>query len=158
MKICCVTGHRAIPEALTEQVRQALIQEVEKAIQDGFTYFISGFAEGTDLLFAEIVLEKQKEHDAVQLEAAIPYRNRYLKLMKAEHTKAMLENCCHVEIVSENLASNVYMKRNRYMVDRSDRVIAVYDGRETGGTVATIRLAHSKRKELREIPVGLLKQ
>lgn len=153
MKICCVTVHRDISEALTEQVRQNLIREVEKAIQDGFTYFISGFAKGTDLLFAEIVLEKQKEHEAVQLEAAIPYRNRYIKLMKAEHTKAMLENCCHVEIVSEKLASNVYMKRNRYMVDRSDRVIAVYDGRETGGTVATIRLAHSKRKELREIPI-----
>ena len=88
MKICCVTGHRDIPEALTEQVRQDLIREVEKAIQDGFTYFISGFAKGTDLLFAEIVLEKQKEHEAVQLEAAIPYRNRYIKLMKAEHTKS----------------------------------------------------------------------
>ena len=106
-------------------------------------------------MFSEIILEKQKENKAVQLEAAIPYRNRYIKLMKAEHTKAILENCCHVEIVSEKLASNVYMKRNRYMVDRSDRVIAVYDGRETGGTVATIRLAHSKRKELREIPIGL---
>ena len=104
MKICCVTGHRDIPEALTEQVRQALIREVEKAIQDGFTYFISGFAKGTDLLFSEIILEKQKENKAVQLEAAIPYRNRYIKLMKAEHTKAILENCCHVEIVSEKLA------------------------------------------------------
>lgn len=40
------------------------------------------------------------------------------------------------------------------MVEHSDRVIAVYDGREKGGTVRTIRFAHQMRKELREIPVG----
>ena len=30
----------------------------------------------------------------------------------------------------------------------------VYDGREKGGTVRTIRFAHQMKKELREIPVG----
>lgn len=40
------------------------------------------------------------------------------------------------------------------MVEHSDRVIAVYDGREKGGTAGTIRFAHILKKELREIPVG----
>ena len=40
------------------------------------------------------------------------------------------------------------------MAERSDRVIAVYDGREKGGTVRTIRFAHQMKKELREITVG----
>lgn len=62
--------------------------------------------------------------------------------MKAEHTKTMLENCYHVESVSERLVFNAYMKRNCYMAERSDCVIAIYDGRETGDTVVTInRLA-----------------
>jgi hypothetical protein len=43
------------------------------------------------------------------------------------------------------------------MAERSDRVIAVYDGREKGGTVRTIRFAHMLKKELREIPVGEIK-
>ena len=43
---------------------------------------------------------------------------------------------------------------HRYMVEHSDRVIAVYDGRETGGTAKTIRFTHRMKKELREIPVG----
>ena len=42
------------------------------------------------------------------------------------------------------------------MVEHADRVIAVYDGREKGGTVKTIRYAHQFRKELREIPIGLI--
>jgi len=33
-------------------------------------------------------------------------------------------------------------------------VIAVYDGREKGGTVSTIRMVHAQRKEMREVPVG----
>ena len=50
--------------------------------------------------------------------------------------------------------SAAYTRRNRFMVEHADRVIAVYDGRETGGTVKMIRLVHQMRKELREIPVG----
>ena len=40
----------------------------------------------------------------------------------------------------------------------SDRVIAVYDGRDKGGTVATIRMVHAQRKELREVPVGTVRR
>jgi hypothetical protein len=40
------------------------------------------------------------------------------------------------------------------MAERSRRVIAVYDGREKGGTVRTICFAHMLKRELREIPVG----
>ena len=57
-------------------------------------------------------------------------------------------------VAAEEYHPSVYAKRNRYMVERSDRVIAVYDGREKGGTVGTIRLAHTMKKELREIAVG----
>lgn len=51
-KICCVTGHRSIPEDLTVFVRKQLEKEVDHAVADGFTYFVSGFAEGVDLMFA----------------------------------------------------------------------------------------------------------
>ena len=69
-KICGVTGHREIPAEYREQAEQDLRREIEKAIADGYTYFISGFADGADQLFAEIVLEKAKENPALRLEAA----------------------------------------------------------------------------------------
>jgi len=151
-KVCGVTGHREIPAEYMEQAEQGLRCEIEKAIADGYTYFISGFADGADQLFAGIVLEKAKDNPALRLEAAIPYRNRYKRL--DERTRAMLEACAKVEVISEEWASNVYMKRNRYMVGQADGVIAVYDGRENGGTVSTIRMVHAQRKEMREVPVG----
>ena len=114
-KICGVTGHREIPAEYMEQAEQDLRREIEKAIADGYTYFISGFADGADQLFARIVLEKAKENPALRLEAAIPYRNRYKRLMEDGQTRAMLEACAKVAVISEEWASNVYMKRNRYM-------------------------------------------
>lgn len=45
------------------------------------------------------------------------------------------------------------MNRNRYMVMNSTRVIAVYDGREKGGTVFTMRCARTLKKEIRVIRV-----
>lgn len=60
-KICGVTGHRKIPAEYAEQVKQGLLYEIEKAVADGYTCFISGFSEGAEQLFAEIVLEKQRK-------------------------------------------------------------------------------------------------
>ena len=71
-KVCGVTGHREIPAEYMEQAEQGLRREIEKAIADGYTYFISGFADGADQLFAGIVLEKAKDNPALRLEAAIP--------------------------------------------------------------------------------------
>ena len=45
-KVCCVTGHRDIPTDRAVYVEQALRREVLAAIEDGYTRFISGFAEG----------------------------------------------------------------------------------------------------------------
>lgn len=75
--------------------------------------------------------------------------------MKREQTSVLLNACTEMVVIQEEYQPSVYSQRNRYMAERSDRVIAVYDGREKGGTVRTIRFAHRLQKELREIPVGL---
>lgn len=62
--------------------------------------------------------------------------------------------CWRLVVIQEEYQPSVYSHRNRYMVEHSDRVIAVYDGREKGGTVRTVRFAHQMKKELREILVG----
>jgi len=153
-KACCVSGHRDIPESEIEYVKRELRREIAKAVQDGYTRFFSGFAEGADLYFAEAVAELCREDGRLRLEAAIPNRSRYLALQKDGHTKALLDSCSEVHVISEKYAPNIYTKRNRFMVEASERVIVVYDGREKGGTVDVIRYAHRLKKELREIPLG----
>ena len=153
-KTCCVTGHRDIPAEETAHVKAALRREIEKAVNDGFTIFLSGFADGVDQYFAEIILELQNKNPNLKLIAVLPYRKRKDSLCQKEHTNTLLNACAEVIVIQEEYRPNVYSKRNRYMVEHSDRVIAVYDGREKGGTAGTIRFTHTLKKELREIPVG----
>lgn len=155
-KTCCVTGHRSIPSNQADAVRQGLEQAVCQAVADGYTAFISGFADGVDLMFAGIVSQAMQENPEIKLIAAIPYRKRLDTLQKRERTKTLIEQCAEIYVAAEKYLPSVYVKRNRYMVERSDRVIAVYDGRDCGGTAGTIRLAHQMKKELWEIPVGPL--
>lgn len=153
-KTCCVTGHRDVPLKEINYIKTELRREVEKAVSDGFTCFMSGFADGVDQYFAEVVLDLKKIKPTLDLVAVIPYRKRFDNLMKNGKTYKMLEACADVVVIREEYQPSVYSHRNRYMVEHSDRVIAVYDGREKGGTVRTMRFASMMRKELREIPIG----
>lgn len=150
-KACCVTGHRDIPADKVEYVKSKLKEEIEKAIADGFTMFISGFAEGVDLLFAELVIEQKAQHPNLFLEAAIPYNNR-LKSSDPLFQKCF-SGCDGVHVQQDEYSSDCFMNRNRHMVSLSSRVIAVYDGREKGGTLFTMRYAHMMEREIREIRI-----
>ena len=141
-KTCCVTGHRDLPQNEINKIKAALEHEIDAAVTDGFTYF------------AELVLERKQTNPALELIAVIPYRKRLDSLNKKTRTRELLEACADVVVIQEKYLPSVYSHRNRYMVEHSDRVIAVYDGRETGGTAKTIRFTHRMKKELREIPVG----
>lgn len=63
-KTCCVTGHRDLPQKEINHVKTALRREIDSAVADGFTRFMSGFADGVDQYFAEIVLEKKDKSGA----------------------------------------------------------------------------------------------
>ena len=128
-KTCCVTGHRNIPDAQRPYVESELRREVCQAIQDGYTRFISGFAAGADLIFADRV----NTHDA-----------RFHEL---------LSMCDAVKVECEKYAPYCFDRRNRYMVRQSQRVIAVFDGRRTGGTALTLRYAQKLDREIRMVHI-----
>ena len=61
-KVCGVTGHRKSPLNIWSRQNKVCGEKSKKPLTDGYTYFISGFADGADQLFAGIVLEKAKEN------------------------------------------------------------------------------------------------
>ena len=137
-RTCCFTGHRDIPADQLSVILIKLRKEVLQAVSDGYTHFICGFAAGADLMFAEIVAELKIGYSLI-LEAAIPYPGR---MNTRDETFQCLIPCCDVVNIHSNYYfGGCYMKRNRYMVDHSSRVIAVYDGRTTGGTATTLQYA-----------------
>ncbi len=47
-KTCCVTGHRDLPQNEINKIKAALEHEIDAAVTEGFTCFMSGFADGVD--------------------------------------------------------------------------------------------------------------
>lgn len=125
-----------------------LRREILSAMEDGSPHFISGFAAGADLLFAEIVNELKASY-SISLETAIPYPGR---MKTPDKTFQRLIRCCDVvKIHTDVYFKDCYMRRNCCMVDQSQRVIAVCDGCPTG---AAATVWYGKEKEMRFIRLG----
>lgn len=153
---CCFTGHRPArlpwgerendPRCLAMklQIRRAL----ERAWEAGCRHFISGMARGCDLYFAEAVLALRQRHPEAVLEAARPYEGQAEGWLPQERARyqAILDQCDFETMVQHQYDRGCMMRRNRYMVDRSVRLIAVYDGTPKGGTFNT--LAYALRRGL----------
>ena len=98
-KTGCITGHRDVPDKEINSIKKALYQEIKKAVKNGFTVFLSGFADGVDQYFAEIVLELQKENGNLKLIAVLPYRSRVKGLNRRVQTRALLSACTEMVVI-----------------------------------------------------------
>ena len=140
---CCFTGHR--PEKIDMPERKvvaALEKQILAAIDDGFTTFISGMARGSDIWAAEIVLRLRKKNPSLHLIAASPFEG-FEKSWESSWQKRydkIMEDADLVRFICDHYSSSCFQIRNVWMVDRSARVIAVYNG-EAGGTRNTIKYA-----------------
>jgi len=150
---CCVTGHREIAAEKVDYVKRELRREIAEAIGDGYTHFLSGFADGVDVYFCKAVFELKAEHSDITLGAAIPYRRRLDRLKENALTWALLAGCSEINIYSGEYFKGCFLKRNRAMVQASERLIAVYDGRDKGGTVFTMREAAILQRDVRIIRI-----
>lgn len=147
---CCFTGHR--PEKLDaseEAVKAWLEEQIDKAISDGYVTFICGCAMGVDLWAGEIVLRKREENQTIHLIAATPwpgFARRWNEEWKTQYDNLLRQADLTVN-VCDHYHQGVFQQRNVWMVDRSNRVIAYYNG-TPGGTKNTIEYAYKKRIEV----------
>ncbi|MBR0302267.1 MAG: DUF1273 family protein, partial [Clostridia bacterium] len=74
IKTCCFSGHRPHKLGCPENVVKELLRtQIQKAISDGCSTFITGMAPGVDLWAGEIVIEEKKASSDIKLICAIPY-------------------------------------------------------------------------------------
>ena len=114
---------------------------------------ISGMALGVDTLFALSVLELKKEGYDIKLHCAVPCFNqdRLWPKYSQEQYHDILDKADIVKIVTESEYDQFVMNiQNYYMVDNSDKVLAVWDG-TPGGTRNCVEYAKEKGKEIYRI-------
>lgn len=155
-RCCCFTGHRPEKLSLPESgLRHMLHIEIASAIADGYDTFISGMARGIDMLAAEEVLSFAALPAPPRLICACPYRimpKRHISPWRIRYAD-ILRRAAGSIFVSDQYSPRCFEKRNRWMVEHSSRVIAVFDGTH-GGTRNTLILAADRRLDIRVLLIG----
>ena len=115
-------------------------------------------ASGADTYFGEAVVALREEHPDIELEAVIPFRGQEHRRPKAQRERyARLEAMCDtVTVLHESYRRGCMQERNRYMVDRSSLLLAVYDDR-VGGTYSTVKYAEKQNITVVILPVSIPK-
>ena len=159
---CAFTGHRPgkLPWGEDESdlrciaLKAKLRAAVESAIHEGMEHFICGMAEGCDLYFCEAVLALREDHPDITLEAAVPFAGQaeHWGAAQRQRYEALLARCDTITVLQEHYSPGCMMKRNRYMVDHADLIIACYDGK-SGGTLNTLRYAIERDIQIAHLPL-----
>lgn len=148
---CCFTGHRpqGLPWGFNERDERCLkmVVELERvivgAIQDGYSVFISGMALGFDMICAEKVLELKKSYPHIKLIGALPCKTQD-KLWKENDKKRYRDLISKLDgircIYDDYIGAECMLERNRFMINNSSLVIALFNGRN-GGTKKTLDYA-----------------
>ncbi|MBO2517191.1 MAG: hypothetical protein CW338_07985, partial [Clostridiales bacterium] len=150
MHRCCFSGHR--PEKLQEseqEIKAWLAEKIAEAVADGYTSFITGMAMGVDLWAAQEVLKCRETDPDIRLICAVPwggFASRWNEQWKAVYYD-VLKKADLVKNISDKYDDSVFQKRNRWMADRSNRLIAYFNGAE-GGTKNMVEYAGEKGLEM----------
>ena len=165
MKTCCFTGHR--PQKLgygensiqCDELKGRLEELIKNLIEkESVTHFISGVALGVDTYAANIVLNLKAQYPGITLECAIPCETQAVKWNERDRDiyYDLLAKCDKETLLQQNYTSDCMQKRNEYMVDNSDYVIAVWNGKPSG-TGNTVKYAKKKNKVVLLVDPQILK-
>ena len=158
LKRVCFTGHRpAKLHASEAAVKAALATEIKRAYDEGYRTFITGMAQGVDIWAGELVLQLRSKDSSVRLICALPFpgfgdswspewRQRY---------HAVLTQADLTREISDHYSMATFQKRNEWMVEQADLVIA-YVKYSWGGAAKTLECA--KRKKVPIINISLKQQ
>jgi len=159
----CATGHRPPKlggyhrhNPIMERVEQETVQLIWRAYQAGYRTFISGFAQGFDQLFAELIIRLRAKYPdtGVKLWAALPCRGQETPWPSAaqRHYHDLLDQTDFSYVVHDGpYTATCMQERNIWMVDESSLVIAAWNG-SAGGTANCIQYAESLHRSILYVP------
>lgn len=148
---CAFTGHRpksfpwkyneTAPECVL--LKEVLAAQIKMLADSGVMVFLSGMAQGVDLWSSQIVLDLQKKNPALKLHCVLPCKEQETKwTASAQGTyHSILAQASEVTYVRQKYSWDYMLERNRWMVDHSSILLAVYNGTRRSGTGATIGYA-----------------
>ncbi len=161
-KTVCFSGHR--PKKLpfegnennieVKMLMQKLYDEIDLSIKEGYTRFISGMAKGVDLWAAKYIVELKRRDYPLELVCAVPYKElaKSWKGTFKQDYDLIVDNADEIIYISEEYTFKCLLVRNKYMVDNSEKLIAMVSDYKSG-TGQTIKYANKNKLEVKIINV-----
>ena len=165
MYTCAITGHRPTRfkfkynenDSRCKRLKKRLREQFASLYEQGVRRFLVGGALGVDQWSGEILLRMKLEpeyHD-IELVVVLPYPGHDERWDERSRKRLafLIEHSAEHITVGQKAWRESFIQRNRYLVDRADCLLAVYDNEKNArsGTGMTVRYALNKN-----IPVVLI--
>lgn len=141
---CAFTGHRKMEEDFREE---SFNFALESCLKRGCKTFYCGMARGFDLYAAEKVLKEKETNEKIKLIACIPHpdQSKYFSEEDKLRYAEILKKADEKKVLSNRYTGWCMAKRNEYMADEADVLIA-YLNKDEGGTAQTVKYFKRKKK------------
>lgn len=154
--IITATGHRpgklgGYSAMLDERLKQFAIEEIRSLSP---TEMVSGMSGGWDTAVAEACIELD-----IPFTAAVPFRGQdavWPAAARVRYRRLLSKANRVIEVCDPQYAAWKMMRRNVWMVDRCDAVLALWDGSD-GGTGNCVAYAKARQKPVMNVWKGWLK-
>jgi uncharacterized phage-like protein YoqJ len=157
---------------VAKAVRRWLREQYRLLIEEGYDKFWVGMAIGVDTYAAKILLKLREEYPHIQVCAAVPFMTQPTHWKSQNSQKLWRELLMRMDWIKDvrkdrlfnpeqlkeflngaqepphYIVASLMNKRNEFMVDESNLVLAVWDG-SSGGTSNCVMYARSTGKPVR---------
>lgn len=144
MTICTFLGHRKVYQSAIEARLDA---EIEKLLQtdNEFLFLTGGMGQFDDMAASAVRAAKCRHSEkCITLTLVLPYMSNRLNTNK-EYYQSYYDQIIIPEELNTAYYKAAIQRRNRWMVDRADIVIA-YISRDFGGALASVKYAQKHGK------------
>jgi uncharacterized phage-like protein YoqJ len=160
-KACAFTGYRPskLPwgydegDARCMDFKFRLRESLEYLIGRGYADFLSGGALGFDLMAAELVLSLREKYPWIRLIMVIPFDGQADRWSEEQRRRwlSAIEASDKVVHISHGYDRGVFFRRNHFLVEQADLLLAAFDG-QPGGTAGTVAYARRHGVQVARIP------
>ncbi len=157
---CAITGHRPMrfrwkyeeSDTGCKRLKETIEEQLIRLYEQGVRRFYVGGALGVDQWAGEILLrlKERPEYNDIELVAALPFEGHdaWWDAGSKSRLKFLVDHSTETITVGTTAeqAAVCYKKRNYYMVDQADCLLAVYDNDRSvrSGTGMTVSYAQKK--------------
>ncbi len=132
------------------RLKEVLASQIAELVENGVMDFLSGMALGVDTICSELVLTQREKNPALKLHCILPCMGQDAKWTDSarKRYRSIIQRADSRFYVSREYHEGCMLERDRFLVERSDCLLAVYDGEQRGGTAATVRYAENMGRKV----------